>query len=118
MTSFGWQFVGGGVVVFFPGKRVAAEISFSCVKRPDRSEFSLRKRDNNYDIEQLPNLSKCQPGVSYLRLVMGASDLMAVPPYTYDDLPNSHDTDFGLDRFSIDKDRAFVIPILKVHNDR
>lgn len=39
--------------------------------------------------------------------------MMAERPYTYDDLPNPFDTDFNLDHFSIDKDRKFVIPILK-----
>ena len=52
-------------------------------------------------------------GISYLRLVMGGSDFQAVAPYTYDDLPNDVNTDFNLTHFSIDKDRAFVIPILK-----
>ena len=52
-------------------------------------------------------------GISYLRLVMGGSDFQAVQPYTYDDLPSGVQTDFNLTHFSIDKDRAFVIPILK-----
>lgn len=43
---------------------------------------------------------------------MGASDFMAVNPYTYDDI-DTHGTDFDLNHFSIDKDQAFVIPILK-----
>lgn len=36
----------------------------------------------------------------------------AVDPYTYDDIPNGQ-TDFNLDHFSINKDRSFVIPVLK-----
>ncbi|WAQ99108.1 NEG1-like protein [Mya arenaria] len=52
-------------------------------------------------------------GVSFLRLVMGASDFQGVNPYTYDDLTNNHDTDFDLNHFSIDNDRAFVLPIVK-----
>lgn len=39
--------------------------------------------------------------------------MMAVSPYTYDDLDDSNDTDFNMDHFSIDKDKDFVIPILK-----
>ncbi|XP_052256941.1 uncharacterized protein LOC127862039 isoform X2 [Dreissena polymorpha] len=54
-----------------------------------------------------------QLGVSYLRLVMGASDLMAVDAYTYDDLANSRDTDFNMSHFTIQKDKDFVIPVLK-----
>lgn len=51
-------------------------------------------------------------GISYIRLTMGCSDLQAVEPYTYDDVPNGQ-TDFDLHHFTIDKDRAFVIPVLK-----
>lgn len=43
---------------------------------------------------------------------MGASDFMAENPYTYDDI-EAHATDFNLNHFSIEKDKAFVIPILK-----
>ena len=39
--------------------------------------------------------------------------MMAETPYTYDDLSNHYDTDFDLRNFSIDKDRPFVIPIIK-----
>ena len=51
-------------------------------------------------------------GISYIRLVMGGSDFNAVPPYTYNDMPPGQ-KDFNLDNFSIDKDRAFVIPCLR-----
>ena len=51
-------------------------------------------------------------GTSYIRICIGASDMMAVSPYTYDDLENNNDTDFNLEHFSIDKDKDFVIPIL------
>lgn len=37
---------------------------------------------------------------------------MAVEPYTYDDI-DSYGTDFDLSHFSIEKDKAFVLPILK-----
>ncbi|WAQ99109.1 NEG1-like protein [Mya arenaria] len=52
-------------------------------------------------------------GVSFLRLVMGASDFQGVSPYTYDDLANKYGRDFDLNHFNIHKDHAFVIPILK-----
>ena len=52
-------------------------------------------------------------GTSYIRICIGASDMMAVSPYTYDDLENNNDTDFNMEHFSIDKDKDFVIPILK-----
>merc|ERR1711976_384098 len=43
---------------------------------------------------------------------MGGSDFNAVPPYTYNDIPQGQ-KDWGLNSFSIDKDKAFVIPALK-----
>jgi glucosylceramidase len=51
-------------------------------------------------------------GISYVRLPMGASDFSSQPAYTYDDVPEG-ETDPGLDYFSIDADRAFIIPLIK-----
>ena len=50
-------------------------------------------------------------GLSILRQPMGASDF-ALADYSYDDMPPG-EQDFDLKHFSIDKDRAFIIPILK-----
>jgi glucosylceramidase len=50
-------------------------------------------------------------GVSYLRISIGASDLNA-SPFTYDDLPTG-DTDLDLTKFSLEKDKAGVIALLK-----
>ena len=49
--------------------------------------------------------------ISYLRLSIGASDLNA-SVYTYDDMPAGQ-TDVNLQNFSLDPDRADVIPLLK-----
>lgn len=51
-------------------------------------------------------------GLSYLRLPMGASDF-ALQDYTYDDLPAGQ-IDPSLERFSIDYDKAHIIPALKM----
>jgi glucosylceramidase len=51
-------------------------------------------------------------GLSYLRQPMGASDFVDEPHYTYDDVP-AGETDFGLRRFSIDHDRAQILPLLR-----
>jgi glucosylceramidase len=51
-------------------------------------------------------------GISYLRQPMGASDFVAGPHYTYDDVPAGH-TDFGLRHFSIAHDRAEILPLLR-----
>jgi glucosylceramidase len=50
-------------------------------------------------------------GVSYLRLSIGASD-MNDHVYSYDDLPEGQ-TDPNMEKFSIEPDRADVIPVLK-----
>jgi len=50
-------------------------------------------------------------GVSYLRVSLGASDLDAAP-FSYCDLP-AGETDVNMEKFSIDPDRTFLIPMLK-----
>ncbi len=50
-------------------------------------------------------------GLSYLRLPMGASDYTSVGSYTYDDVGSG--TDPTLASFSIDHDKAYIIPRLK-----
>lgn len=51
-------------------------------------------------------------GLSYLRQPIGASDFVDEPHYTYDDVP-AGETDFDLARFSIDHDRAEILPLLR-----
>jgi len=50
-------------------------------------------------------------GISYLRISIGASDLNAAV-FSYDDMPTGQ-TDTSLDHFSLDPDRADLIPLLK-----
>ncbi|MEJ7913881.1 MAG: glucosylceramidase [Chitinophagaceae bacterium] len=50
-------------------------------------------------------------GISYLRVSIGASDLSA-SVYTYDDV-GLGDTDTSLSKFTLQPDRAHVIPLLK-----
>ena len=51
-------------------------------------------------------------GLSYLRQPMGASDFVAGPHYTYDDLP-AGETDYGMRRFSIAHDEEQILPLLR-----
>jgi glucosylceramidase len=51
-------------------------------------------------------------GLSYLRQPMGASDFVAGPHYTYDDV-GAGQTDFALRHFSIAHDRAEILPLLR-----
>jgi glucosylceramidase len=50
-------------------------------------------------------------GVSYLRLTVGASD-MNDHVFSYDDLPEGQ-TDTGMTKFSLNPDKADVIPVMK-----
>jgi glucosylceramidase len=50
-------------------------------------------------------------GLSFLRQPMGASDL-ALKKYSYDDLPPGQ-SDPALTQFSIDHDRAYILPVLR-----
>jgi glucosylceramidase len=51
-------------------------------------------------------------GLSFLRQPMGASDFSSRPYYTYDDIDPSG-TDYALANFSIDPDRAYILPMLR-----
>lgn len=51
-------------------------------------------------------------GISYIRITMGASDF-SLEDFTYNDLPSPTDTDPALEKFSIDKEKADLIPVLK-----
>jgi glucosylceramidase len=52
-------------------------------------------------------------GVSFLRQPVGSSDFTATAThYSYDDVP-AGETDFGLRHFSIDHDRAQILPLLR-----
>lgn len=52
-------------------------------------------------------------GMNLMRLCIGASDFIGEPYYTYDDLPEG-ETDPDLAKFSIEKDRAYVLPAIKI----
>lgn len=50
-------------------------------------------------------------GISYLRVSLGASDLDA-EVFSYNDLPQG-ETDVNMERFSLEPDKKFLIPVLK-----
>ena len=51
-------------------------------------------------------------GMNLMRLCIGTSDFTGEPYYTYDDVP-AGETDPELKRFSIEKDRAYVLPTIR-----
>jgi glucosylceramidase len=70
----------------------------------------LTKSQRKETIEKLFDPKK-GIGLSILRQPMGASDF-ALADYSYDDVPPG-ETDPELKKFSIDHDRAYIIPILR-----
>ena len=56
-------------------------------------------------------------GMDLMRICIGTADFTASPWYTYDDVPLG-ETDPELEHFSIDKDREYVLPILKMAREK
>jgi glucosylceramidase len=51
-------------------------------------------------------------GMNLMRICIGTSDFTGDPWYSYDDMP-AGETDVPLARFSIEKDRAYILPVIK-----
>jgi|TARA_Y100000310_G_scaffold277238_1_gene294864 glucosylceramidase len=56
-------------------------------------------------------------GMNLMRICIGTPDFTASPWYTYDDVPEG-ETDPELEHFCIDKDREYVLPILKMAREK
>jgi len=52
-------------------------------------------------------------GMSLMRICIGTSDFVGEPWYSYDDMPEG-ESDPELAHFLIEKDRAYVLPVLKI----
>ena len=52
-------------------------------------------------------------GMNLMRLCIGTPDFTGDPWYSYNDLP-AGETDPELKRFSVEKDRAYILPVLKL----
>ncbi len=52
-------------------------------------------------------------GMNLMRLCIGTSDFAPLPYYSYNELPEGQ-TDPELTQFSIDKDRAYLLPVIKL----
>ena len=52
-------------------------------------------------------------GMNLMRICIGASDFIGEPYYTYDDLPEG-ETDPDLAKFSIEKDKSYVLTAVKI----
>lgn len=56
-------------------------------------------------------------GMNLMRLCIGTSDFVGEPYYSYNDLPPG-ETDLALEKFSIEKDRAYVLPAVKLAQEK
>lgn len=51
-------------------------------------------------------------GMNLMRICIGTSDFVGEPYYSYDDMPKGQ-TDPNLEKFSVEKDKAYVLPVLR-----
>ncbi len=84
--------------------------SFDHATCENLSKLSAEKRE-----EVLEKLVSPETGIgmNLMRVCIGASDFIGEPYYTYNDLPEG-ETDPELTKFSIEKDRAYVLPAIKI----
>lgn len=74
------------------------------------SKLSAEKREEVIEKLMSPDSGI---GMNLMRICIGASDFIGEPYYTYDDVPEG-ETDPELAKFSIEKDRAYVLPAIKI----
>lgn len=76
--------------------------NLSRVSEADRREVLTRLLDRDEGI-----------GMDLMRICIGTSDFTGDPWYTYNDIPKG-ETDPEIENFSIEKDRAYLLPTLKI----
>jgi glucosylceramidase len=76
--------------------------------------FNLSQLDEKTRIDTLEKIVHPQKGIgmNLMRICIGTSDFTGDPWYTYNDMPEN-ETDFTLSTFSIEKDKTYLLPILK-----
>lgn len=84
--------------------------SFDHATCENLAKLSEEKREEVIDKLMSPETGI---GMNLMRVCIGTSDFVGEPYYTYDDLPEG-ETDPELAKFSIEKDRAYVLPAIKI----
>jgi glucosylceramidase len=76
---------------------------------------NLSKLPDDWQSTVLETLVNPQTGIgmNLMRLCIGTSDFIGEPYYTFNDLP-AGGTDPDLEQFTIEKDRAYVLPAIKI----
>jgi glucosylceramidase len=78
--------------------------------------WRMTQADREHTIERLVSPT-AGSGMNLMRVCIGTPDFTGDAWYSYDDLP-SGETDPELRRFSIDRDRAYILPVLKLARHR
>ncbi len=73
--------------------------------------YNMSATSRNALLTELFDHSGNNIGTSYLRVSIGSSDL-DFEVFSYDDLPPG-ETDVNMEKFSLDRDREYLIPVLK-----
>jgi len=74
--------------------------------------WRMTEADREMTVERLVNPT-AGIGMNLMRICIGTPDFTGDPWYSYDDLP-AGETDPELKRFSIERDRAYILPVLKL----
>ncbi|MCP4640512.1 MAG: hypothetical protein GY851_08770 [bacterium] len=77
--------------------------------------YNIRKLPESEQVAVIRKIVDPEDGIgmNLMRICIGTPDFTASPWYSYDDMPKGK-TDKKLKRFSIDKDREYVLPVLKM----
>jgi len=102
-----------GAVTVDPGQRYQSILGFGA-SFEHATCYNLSKLSPEKFTETLTRLVHPVDGIgmNLMRVCIGTSDFVGEPWYSYNDLPNG-ETDPELEQFSIAKDRAYVLPVLK-----
>jgi glucosylceramidase len=110
-TAFGSPLQGAPTITVDPSQRFQRMEGVGASITDSSAHLLAESPDRNAIMRDLFD-PKQGLGLGYLRQPMGASDFVAGPHYTYDDLPAGQ-TDFAMRRFSINHDRAQILPLLR-----
>jgi glucosylceramidase len=95
-----------------PGRRYQTVAGFGASITGSSAHLLTRTPRRDAIMQELFGSDGGGLGLGYLRQPMGASDFVAGPHHTYDDMP-AGETDYAMKHFSIDRDRAEILPLLR-----
>lgn len=101
-----------------PGQSFQTIVGFGSSLEPTTC-FNLTQLDPQTRAETVARLVDPERGIgmNLMRISIGTPDFTGDPWYSYDDLPPG-ETDPEMTRFSIEKDRAYILPILRLAREQ